>query len=775
MNNRSGNSKILALIDWYTPGYRGGGIITSFASLLKHLEKNFNFSILTRNSDFGTATPYELIESNKWLNFSAHTKIKYLTNSNLFFGIVNNVLSSEKYSSIYINSFFSFYFSILPVILLRLFKRKQKIVIAPMGMLCDGAIHFKKNKKIAFIRTARIIGLYNTVTWHAASALEANDIKHVFGKKANVITAAYLFSVANPDFLKKVKEGDKLKLVFISRISRKKNLLGAINCLKNVANNLIIHFDIYGPVEDEMYWIECKKAIQNLPQNIRVNYMGELKAEEVVSTFQKYHCSILPTYSENYGQIIPESLMGGTPVIISDKTPWHNLQTENAGWIIPLISDAGFVNAIENVARMDQKHFDLFQHGAYTYALKINNNPEVIENLKNIFQSNELEKKLKKVAVLVDWYLPGYKSGGPIRSCANIIAHLKTDFDFSVITSDTDANETTAYAEVKSNQWNTRPEGSNVFYFSKEYSSYKNLKSLLLNGNFDVWYMNSLFSVFYTLFPLLIARFSKTNCKLIVAPRGMLGDGALQIKPLKKKIFLSISNLLGFYKNVTWHASTDLEQQEIKKYFGNDAKVVVALNLSEPVEIKYAEREKKSGEMKLVFFSRISLKKNLHLVFDFLQKIKPANKVSFHIYGLKEEDAYWKQCIEGISKLSSNCVVEYKGTLDNAQLKTKLAQYHFSILPTMHENFGHSIVESFAAGCPVIISENTPWRNLEKEKCGWDILLNEPQKFVDVLNYCCEMNQQEFSQWSNASINKARNIIYDEKAVIENRNLFLNL
>ncbi|MBK7856398.1 MAG: hypothetical protein IPJ79_17245 [Bacteroidetes bacterium] len=143
----------------------------------------------------------------------------------------------------------------------------------------------------------------------------------------------------------------------------------------------------------------------------------------------------------------------------------------------------------------------------------------------------------KSVAILVDWFLPGYKAGGPIRSCANIIAHLKNDFSFSVITADCDANETTPYQGIKSNTWNIRTEGTNVFYFSKTFSKYKNLKALLLNGSFQVWYMNSLFSVFFTLFPLIIARFNNVNAKLIVAPRGMLGDGALQIKPFKKKYF----------------------------------------------------------------------------------------------------------------------------------------------------------------------------------------------------------------------------------------------
>ena len=33
-----------------------------------------------------------------------------------------------------------------------------------------------------------------------------------------------------------------------------------------------------------------------------------------------------------------------------------------------------------------------------------------------------------------------------------------------------------------------------------------------------------------------------------------------------------------------------------------------------------------------------------------------------------------------------------------------------------HENFGHVIVESWQNGCPVLISENTPWKNLESQK-----------------------------------------------------------
>ena len=149
----------------------------------------------------------------------------------------------------------------------------------------------------------------------------------------------------------------------------------------------------------------------------------------------------------------------------------------------------------------------------------------------------------KRIGILVDWYLPGYKAGGPIRSCTNIVAHLKNDFDFSVITADTDANDINPYPQIESNAWNIRPEGTRVFYFSKWKSNYQKLKNILVLEKFDVLYMNSLFSVFFTLLPLIIARFNKLNCRLIVAPRGMLGLGALHIKPFKKKAFLFAVNL----------------------------------------------------------------------------------------------------------------------------------------------------------------------------------------------------------------------------------------
>ena len=50
---------------------------------------------------------------------------------------------------------------------------------------------------------------------------------------------------------------------------------------------------------------------------------------------------------------------------------------------------------------------------------------------------------------------------------------------------------------------------------------------------------------------------------------------------------------------------------------------------------------------------------------------------------------------------------------------------HFLLSSTTQENFGHSIVEAWAHGCPVLISDRTPWLGLQEKGIGWDWPLDE--------------------------------------------------
>ena len=127
----------------------------------------------------------------------------------------------------------------------------------------------------------------------------------------------------------------------------------AINLMKGVRGN--VQFDIYGPKENEDYWKECENAIKILPENVRVNYCGVLSHNEIHRTFCQYDAFLFPTLSENYGHVIAESLVTGCIPIISDQTPWTDMNEAGAGWAIPLSNEQSFKSAIQEVIDMGEE------------------------------------------------------------------------------------------------------------------------------------------------------------------------------------------------------------------------------------------------------------------------------------------------------------------------------------------------------------------------------------------------------------------------------------
>ena len=68
---------------------------------------------------------------------------------------------------------------------------------------------------------------------------------------------------------------------------------------------------------------------------------------------------------------------------------------------------------------------------------------------------------------------------------------------------------------------------------------------------------------------------------------------------------------------------------------------------------------------------------------------------------------------------------------------------HYLLSSTTQENFGHSIVEAWAHGCPVLISDRTPWRGLEAHNVGWDWPLDESE-WQAGLNDALTLNHAEW-------------------------------
>jgi glycosyltransferase involved in cell wall biosynthesis len=230
----------------------------------------------------------------------------------------------------------------------------------------------------------------------------------------------------------------------------------------------------------------------------------------------------------------------------------------------------------------------------------------------------------------------------------------------------------------------------------------------------------------------------------------MLGDGALAIKAFKKQLFLMYAKTFGLFNGVCWQSTSAQETLEIKKRIGEHVRLIEVSNLPHTAEVLQSV-EKKTGELKLCFISRISEKKNLNFAINILKEM-PEGKIEFDVYGPVEDEPYWNTCKENAKLISANVSFNYKGVLSPDQIGSTLSLYHALFLPTHNENYGHIIVEALQHGRPVILSDQTPWRNLQHEHIGFDIALNDKHKFREAIHSLLRSQQHEFDNMSSSCV-----------------------
>jgi len=377
----------------------------------------------------------------------------------------------------------------------------------------------------------------------------------------------------------------------------------------------------------------------------------------------------------------------------------------------------------------------------------------------------------KKILIFIDWFSPGYKSGGPVRSCENLIDHLSDDFEFYIITRNTDYCDDTPYTQVESDQWNEFNNKAQIYYLSKKNCTIKSLKRIINDVEFDAAYINGIYSLFFSILPLYLLLNKKVN--KIVAVRGMLAESAIKIKGTKKKAFLWIAKQVGLYKTVEFHATNEKEKLDIQKAFGNSSSVKIAANLPRLIKDKLVRKNnKKEGELRVISIARVAPEKNLLFALNILSSLSKG-RIHFEVYGPKYDTEYWSACEKVISNLPKNVTVNYGGSLSGDHVLEELTKYDVLFLPTQGENFGHVILESLTVGTPVLISDQTPWRDLQKDGCGWDISLDQPERFQEVLKKLIPLNQKKMDEISLKASLKSSQFIDDKSIKRENYLLFI--
>lgn len=336
-------------------------------------------------------------------------------------------------------------------------------------------------------------------------------------------------------------------------------------------------------------------------------------------------------------------------------------------------------------------------------------------------------------------FWPQKNSGGPPISIMNLVQSVKERFDIYIISKNHEINDDKPLEGILPG-WNQFEFGQ-AFYTLKDEHTFKIITRLIEDVEPDVIYQNSFFSI-DDLLPVLAYKKKHKNVKVIVAPRGEFYPERLQVGKLKKTVYGKLFRYSGLLKDVYFQGTGQEECMQEKAFLGiPDDYLMNIQNISLPVKGLHGSIEKKPNELKLVYIARIHPTKNTLKAIEWLGGL--SGNVQYDIYGSIENEMYWKQCQDAIARLPQNITVRYKGVIDHDQVASTIAGYHAYYMPTTGENFGHSIVEAMLMGKPVVISDQTPWTDVNGNG-GFAISLNDEKAFITALRILCEMDEADY-------------------------------
>jgi glycosyltransferase involved in cell wall biosynthesis len=363
--------------------------------------------------------------------------------------------------------------------------------------------------------------------------------------------------------------------------------------------------------------------------------------------------------------------------------------------------------------------------------------------------------RIPLVLVFTDWYLPGYKAGGPISSISNLVDAFGDRFKFRIVCGDRDYLDTQPYPNVESGKWLSIGKAE-VFYLNQDSHKYDAVKRLIRAENPDTVYINGIFSRVFSIFPLRAAK--RLKKRTVVAPRGMLAPTALGIKSTKKDLFLSLANGLGLYRKVIFHATNDHEAEHIKMAITGKLNVVEIPNVPKlPLSIN--QKSKTKGYLKILVVARIAPEKNIEFALECLCKLPTHLQVDVEFIGPVYDQVYFAKCKEMESKIPANVKIVWTGARTPPEIPGYLDRAHLFFLPTLGENFGHAILEAMLSGTPVLISDRTPWRNLEEKALGRDADLKLMEAFTDFIAMLAVMDGDTYSTRYGAVAKRALELV----------------
>lgn len=119
-----------------------------------------------------------------------------------------------------------------------------------------------------------------------------------------------------------------INLLFLGRVSRIKNIELCIKLTEKLQPRASLV--IAGP-EDRQYGLELRKLVYECGLVSKVSFVGFVDEEGKKSLFAQADYLVLLSKRENFGIVVPESIVHGVPVIVGKNTPWKSVEDYGLG------------------------------------------------------------------------------------------------------------------------------------------------------------------------------------------------------------------------------------------------------------------------------------------------------------------------------------------------------------------------------------------------------------------------------------------------------------
>jgi glycosyltransferase involved in cell wall biosynthesis len=326
--------KVLFPIGSFFPA-QSGGPDNTLNWIIDEIIKDKDFQITVVTTLFGINSDYRKsygIIPNKRKLFKDNYEVTYfaLNSKNTFSPPLMKwlVRYAHKFDLLFITSFFNHH-SILTAILSKL--RNVPFIISPRGELSANAFQYgNKSKRLKFCYIKLFNQIYKNAVFHVTSKEEQNDVKRFFPKaKTNLI----------PNLISVNSE-------IIINNSRKNILyLGRLNAIKGIENLIIAYSQLPKDIRHEHkliiagtgrteYKNKLEVIINQLQITTYVQFVGHVEGKEKEKLYLDCKVFVLPSYSENFANVVAEAINLGAYVIASKNTPWKELASLKLGsWI----------------------------------------------------------------------------------------------------------------------------------------------------------------------------------------------------------------------------------------------------------------------------------------------------------------------------------------------------------------------------------------------------------------------------------------------------------